>query len=357
MTRSLVVAALISGVFVVAGVLLSWMRSWNPTRDRWSDPAGSTWPTALAGSLVVIAGLTVVASAGLLGLWRQIVAQLSAIDFWNGLTTPSQFGGIVTLPIVLALFVPGLVTVAALFSFVVPFVLLARLPSRPLMFPTMMSRGAVCQSALVASGWLATRLMRELSQVAATSMTKAPDADVRQLADQLATVGGCPLPQEASSRLRDIHARCWRIARCGSTGDPRHLRRRIGLSLDAVARLRTRRARRGRHLARCPRDQPARGERRRSPDARSHSSAAWQGPVSDSRVAYPQSGGIAQHGSFTFGVGVPVPPDGSGVTYSLSERGSSDRGRRFTLLSGLLLLGIGAVISYRVSLAQASENQ
>ena len=117
LTRSLVVAALISGTFVVAGFLLSWMRSWTPTRDRWSDPAESVWPTRLTGSLVVISGLTVIVSGGLPGLWRQILAQLSAIDFWNGLTTPSQFGGIVILPILLALFVPLLVTVAAVFSF------------------------------------------------------------------------------------------------------------------------------------------------------------------------------------------------------------------------------------------------
>ena len=145
---------------------------------------------ALAGSLVLIAGLTVVASLELPGLWRQIIAQLSAIEFWNGLRTPSQFGGIVTVPILLALFVPLLVTVAALVSFIFPLVLLARLPSRPLLFPTMMSMGAVCQTALVATGWLATRLMRELSQVAATAMSKARDEEVRQLANQLTAAVG-----------------------------------------------------------------------------------------------------------------------------------------------------------------------
>ena len=47
--RSVVVAGLMSGAFVVAGVLLSWMRSWTPTRDRWSDPAESVWPAAIGG--------------------------------------------------------------------------------------------------------------------------------------------------------------------------------------------------------------------------------------------------------------------------------------------------------------------
>jgi MFS family permease len=190
MTRSLVVAALISGSFVIAGFLLFRMRSWMPTRDRWSDPNQSVWPTRLAGSLVLTAALTVGASIGLLGLWRQIGAQLSAAEFWKELATPSQFGGIIMLPIVLSLLVPLLVTFAALFSFAFPLVLLTRLRSRPLMFPRLMSMGAVCQSVLVATGWLATRLMRELSQVAATTMTKAPDEEVRQLADQLTAAVG-----------------------------------------------------------------------------------------------------------------------------------------------------------------------
>ena len=123
-------------------------------------------------------------------MWGQILAQLSAIEFWSGLRTPTLFSAIVTLPILLALFVPLLVTFAALFSFAFPLVLLARLRSRPLMFPRLMSMGAVCQSALVATGWLATRLMRELSQVAAMTMTQAPDEDVRQLADQLTAAVG-----------------------------------------------------------------------------------------------------------------------------------------------------------------------
>jgi methionine-rich copper-binding protein CopC len=161
------------------------MRSWRPTRDRWSDPAESVWPTRLVGSFVAIAALTVIASGGLPGLWRQILAQLSAIDFWKGLTTPSQFGGIVILPILLALFVPLLVTVTAVFSFVFPLVLLARLRFRPLMFPTIMSMGAVCQSALVATGLMATMLLRELMQAFNAAMLEAPDAEVVQLADQL----------------------------------------------------------------------------------------------------------------------------------------------------------------------------
>jgi hypothetical protein len=68
--------------------------------------------------------------------------------------------------------------------------------------------------------------------------------------------------------------------------------------------------------------------------------------------AYPAFGGVIQNGSFAFGVGVEVPPDNNGVTYSLRERDSGDRGRRSTMLGGVLLLGLGALVWYRASLVQ-----
>src|SRR4030095_4317893 len=104
----------------------SGMRSGWPRREAWSDAAGSAWPMALTGSLVLMAGLSVVASVGLPGLWRQIFAQLSAIEFWAGLKQPGP-GGIIILPILMALLVPLLVAITAVFSFFFPLVLLARL--------------------------------------------------------------------------------------------------------------------------------------------------------------------------------------------------------------------------------------
>src|SRR5262245_7055753 len=137
--RGLVFGALLSGTFVVAALLLWRMRSWVPQRDSWSDPSGSMWPGAFLASLVLIAALTLVASAGLPALWREITLQLSAIGFWDELTRSSQFGGIVILPILVALFVPALVTAAAVFSLGFSIVLLTRFPFRPLMFPTLTS--------------------------------------------------------------------------------------------------------------------------------------------------------------------------------------------------------------------------
>lgn len=68
-------------------------------------------------------------------------------------------------------------------------------------------------------------------------------------------------------------------------------------------------------------------------------------------AAYPSpGGGVARYGSFGFGVGVAVPPDSEGRILSLTERDSDWRGRRSSLLGGVLLLVLAALVSYRVSL-------
>jgi len=68
-------------------------------------------------------------------------------------------------------------------------------------------------------------------------------------------------------------------------------------------------------------------------------------------TAYPSpGGGVIGHGSFAFGVGVAVPPDSAGRTLSLTERDSGRRGRRSTLLGGVILLVLAALASYRLSL-------
>jgi hypothetical protein len=69
-------------------------------------------------------------------------------------------------------------------------------------------------------------------------------------------------------------------------------------------------------------------------------------------TANPEGGGVIRYGSFTFGIGAAVPPDRDGMTYSLDERDSNWRGRRSTLLSGVALLAMGALVSFRVSIDQ-----
>ena len=68
-------------------------------------------------------------------------------------------------------------------------------------------------------------------------------------------------------------------------------------------------------------------------------------------TAYPSpGGGVIRHGSFGFGVSVAVPPDSAGRTLSLTERDSGSRGRRSTLLGGVVLLVLAALAFYRMSL-------
>ena len=183
--RALALGTLTSGTFVVAALLLSRMRSSASRHPTTLDRGNATWPTALGGSLVLIAAMTLAASAGLPALWREIGTRLTAIGFWEGLSTPSQFGGIVLLPIFIALMIPALVSAAAMFSFLFAIVLLARLPFRPHMFPTIASMGAIVQTALVVTGLMATAVLRELAQAAVVEMANAPDLEVRQLAGQL----------------------------------------------------------------------------------------------------------------------------------------------------------------------------
>ena len=69
--------------------------------------------------------------------------------------------------------------------------LLSARPARPTVIPAAdvsndAVDGAVCQSALVASGWLAAMLMRELIQALNAAMLEAPDPEVVQVSDQLA---------------------------------------------------------------------------------------------------------------------------------------------------------------------------
>lgn len=187
-TRALWSGGLISIIFVVAGLLLWRLRTWPPTSGNATPAIEWLWMAALAASLVLIAGATLLASAALPSLWRQILTQLTAIEFWDGLKNPGPYGGIILLPILIALFVPALVTVAAIFSFVFPLILLARLRLRPSLFPTLLAMGAVCQLALVGSGWLATMLLNDLMQAASSVMLQAPDAEVAQVATQLTDI-------------------------------------------------------------------------------------------------------------------------------------------------------------------------
>lgn len=444
--RALALGTLISGTFVVAALLLSRMRSSAPRQATTPDPGNATWPTALGCSLMLIAALTLAASAGLPALWREIGTHLTAIGFWEGLNRPGQFGGIIILPILMALMIPALVTAAAMFSFLFAIVLLARLPFRPLMYPTIASMGAIVQTALVVTGCLSTVVLRELALAAVAEMSNARDLEVRQLADQLmsavttlmtsATLLVVPtavlvawsiflrpsgraagqfgrdagsaseeLPKFATPRAseelprftepRTSEETTERAAR--PTPAPPIVPARVAgwllvglgvlmLLFAGMDRLRARPAfveatpEPGAQVAAAPpairvtfnralhqtstlsivylpvvpslddisRDVPAvsqlapgDGDRR---TLEAIPPTLTRGLYRVRWVASPAFGGIQRHGSFTFGVGVPVPPDRRDMQYSLSERDSGDRGRRYTMAGGVLMLVIGALI-------------
>ena len=60
--------------------------------------------------------------------------------------------------------------------------------------------------------------------------------------------------------------------------------------------------------------------------------------------ARPAGGGSAHYGSFSFGVDVPVPADTTDDIHSMSERDAGARRRRQTVLGGVLLIVLGALL-------------
>jgi hypothetical protein len=72
------------------------------------------------------------------------------------------------------------------------------------------------------------------------------------------------------------------------------------------------------------------------------------------RVAWwvrPAGGGGAQQGTFSFGIGVPVPADTPSEIHTLSERTPGARKRRQTVLGGLLLIGLSTMLPWLASRA------
>jgi hypothetical protein len=443
-TRALLSTGLLSATFVVAGLLLWRMRTWPPVSAGFVPENTRPWLTALAATLVLMAGVTLIAAAALPSLWRQILAQLTAIEFWDGLKNPGQFGGIVIVPILIALFVPALVTGTAIFSFSFPLVLLARLWFRPLMFPLLTAMGAVCQAALVGSSWFATRLLSNLAQAASTAMTQAPDAEVVQLAQQLNDAVATLTRTSTVLIVPAVALVAWAVflrpsgRASGAFGetleDAPELPNLVGsykqepfVAFSAEAGERTASSNgmsggayarwamaglgvlmllfwvtdslrpRGAYVASTP--QPAASLPAAPPAIRvtfdralqpastlslvylpvvaSENDIARDVPVVsrlasddvDRRTlegipprlgpglylvrwtAYPSpGGGVIRHGSFAFGVGVAVRPDSDGRILSLTERDSGSRGRRSTLLGGVILLVLAGLASYRLSL-------
>ena len=186
MTRGL----LISGTFLVAGLLLVAARRWRvPATGIRVEPTWP-WPLVLRLSLLMLPVVAAVAGSGLPSLWRRIAAQLSSIGFWEAVARPDPYGGIVLLPIMLALMVPMLLTAATAFSIGFPLALLPLLSGRRRLFPTLLAMGVVCQAALVLTGWLAVDILARLAAKAVEAMASSGDAEVLRLGDELSWATG-----------------------------------------------------------------------------------------------------------------------------------------------------------------------
>lgn len=399
------------------------------------------WPLLLGLSLLALPAVAAIAASGLLPLWSTIAAKLGATGFWDGATSPGQYDGLVMLPILLALFIPVLVTTAAFFSVGFPLTLLPLLAARSRLFPTLLAMGAICQAALVLTGWIATDAFARLAAMAASG-----DAEVLRVADELNRATGIltrtaialvapllgmlawlvflrpsgaaaafftadtsPAPVEALheapaesaaahpwipiapvaekqavTNLDVAKALPWPGGGTRLAGPALAVVGAVMLAFGAADGLRTRAVYVSSQPApgATPADppstirvtfraeldpassisltrlivQPSDGEeprdstiaRRVAPDdPRTIEAVLSRLSAGVYRVtwqALPAGGGVARHGSFSFGVGAPVPADTTGTTHSLQDRDSGARNRRQIVVGGVLLLVLGALV-------------
>ncbi len=89
------------------------------------------------------------------------------------------------IPIFLALFVPLLLTAAAMFSVVFPLALFPLLTARSRLFPTLLVMGVICQVALVLTGWIAADAFARLATQALAAMAASGDAEVLRVGGEL----------------------------------------------------------------------------------------------------------------------------------------------------------------------------
>lgn len=447
---AMVSALLISGAFFVAGLLLIAARRWRVTDTSGSGEPAWPWPVLFGVSLLAIAAVAAMAASGVLPLWSRIAAQLGAIGLWDDVTRPGPFAGLLIIPTFFALFVPALVTAAAFFSVAFPLALVPLLATRSRLFPTLLAMGAICQTALVLTGWIAADAVARLAAEARASMTASGDAEVLRVADEVDratgiltgtaialvapvvcmlgwlaflrpsgsaaaffTAGPGAAPEEALHKVHTESAASRPRIPIAPVGERQAATNRhvangrpepgAGARLARLAlavlgalmlvfagadRLRTRpfyvssQPAPGATLADAPAAvrvtfgarldpssslsvtrlvvQPSAGEEPRvveisprlAPDDPESRTIEGVPPRLSSGLyrvtwgALPAGGGVPRRGSFSFGVGLPVPADSTGTTHSLQDRDVGARTRRQTVVGGVLLLVIGALLPW-----------
>lgn len=441
-------ATMISGTFFIAGFLLIVERRW-PVTGPGSIRSAWPWPLLLGLSLLVLPTVAVIAASDLPRLWTTIGTQLEAIGFREGLTKPGP-SGMVMLPLFLALFVPLLVTAAALYSVAFPLAMLLLLVTRSRRFPTLLAMGATCQAALVLNSWIASGALVRVVSALATAMADGGDAEVLRVSGELQheaaillrtalalavpTLGvlawfaflwpsgraagyfagdldSAPAEQPDATLAGPATPRVWvppvavterkqvatqdvvprrpgpglsaQLARLGLaalgalmllfgaadglrtratyvtsepapgatlTAGPRAVRVTFGAELDPASSLSLTRLIMEPAVGNEPQDVTAVSRLAPyDPKRRTLEIVSSALPVGLYLVrwrALPAGGGVSRHGSFSFGVGVSVPPDMPGMAHSLQDRDAGARGRRQVLLGGVLLLVLGALVPW-----------
>jgi len=181
----LIATATLSATFLIAGLLLSAARHWHARSATPGNEPAWPWAVALGFSLIAVAGLSAIAAAPLPPLWNEIAERVRAVGVWEDLTHPGPFSGLVALPVLLALSVPALVTGAVAFSIAFPMALLALLPARRPLFPTLLTMGTVCQAALVVGGALSAYFLGAFATEAIARLNASGDAEVIRIAGDL----------------------------------------------------------------------------------------------------------------------------------------------------------------------------
>jgi methionine-rich copper-binding protein CopC len=417
-------ALLLSGMLFAAGLLLIAVRRWRVPDANPRVEAGSPWPPVLAATLLGLAMLAGIAGSGLPSLWRVIASALDAAGFWDEWARGGANSGMVMLPLMVMLVVPVLVTAATLFAIAFPVTLLPLLALRSGLFPTLLAMGAVCQVALVGTGWLSATALSQLAERVLAAMAADADAEMLVVANELKSAVAT-LVRTATALLAPTAglltwlaylrptgpAAAW-FAEAGSTvrtepvvarppppwttaeTSARARRARIGLAMLGVLMLvwwaadalRTRASYLSSEpspgarleaapstvrirfraeldpassidLTRLGNGAPGSGlpldiavvRRLASDDPQRRTLEAIPAPLSAglyqvSWRALPAGGGVPRYGSYSFGLGMPVPVETRSSPHSLTERDEGARGRRHTLLGGLLLVVLGGIL-------------
>lgn len=264
-----------------------------------------------------------------------------------------------------------LLTAAAAFSVGFPLALLVLVATRSRLVPTLLTLGAICQVALVLSGWIAADVLARLASQALTVMTGSGDAEVLSLASELDWATGTLTRTALALVAPTIGLLAW-TAFLRPSGDAAayfadgdgvvitHSNSEQGHSLGAPqpsVRVATMAEQRPVALgdvtvARAPRSVIARAAGIGLAVLGALMAMVGAADGLRARVSYVQSqpapgatvaSGPAHQGTFSFGVNVPVPSNTANNIHTVNQRDAGARRRRQTLFGGLLLIVLGVL--------------